>query len=107
MVLIEENITKAATMLENLLMNCVENETVVCIHGNIREFIVRYSSAIDEFYIDNEKLCLVCGWFEMDINKNIIEINYSEEDKSVHIVFSDGELYLDFDEVDNFEINFE
>lgn len=103
MVLIKENITEAITMLENLLMNCVEKETNVCIHGNVNEFTVRYSSMLDEFQIEYDELCLVCGWFEVDVRKNITEISYDEEGNSVHIVFEEGELYLDFDEDDNLE----
>ena len=103
MALINENITEAITMLENLLMNCVEREIIICIHGNINEFTVRYSSVLDEFQIDYDELCLVCGWFEVDIRKNITDINYDEADNSVHIVFEEGELYLDFDEYENLE----
>ena len=101
MVLIKENITKAMTMLKNLLMNCVEKETVIRIHGNVNEFTIRYSSVLDEFHVDYEELFLVCGWFEVDIKKIITDISYSEEYNSVHITFSDGELYIDFDDLMN------
>jgi hypothetical protein len=95
MVLIKENITEAIAMLKDLLMRCVENETVVCIHGKINEFTVRYSSTLDEYNIDYNEICLVCGWFEV-YNKSIItEIDYDEEENSVHIVFEGGELYID------------
>lgn len=97
MVLVKENIKEAITMLENLLMNCVENETVVCIHGNVNDFTVRYSSILNEFQIEQDEFCLTCGWFELDVRKNITEISYDEEWGSVHIVFEEGELYLDIE----------
>lgn len=100
MILIKENITKAITMLEELLTDCVEKETVVRIHGNINEFTFRYSSMLDEFKIEYDELCLVCGWFEVDVRKNITKISYDKEENSVHIVFEEGELYLDMDEDD-------
>lgn len=103
MVQINENITEAITMLENLLTNCIERENIIRIHGNINEFTVRHSSVLDEFQIDYDELCLVCGWFEVDIRKNITDINYDDADNSVHIVFEEGELYLDFDEYENLE----
>lgn len=103
MVLINENITESITMLENLLTNCVERENIIRIHGNINEFTVRYSSVLDEFQIDYDELCLVCGWFEVDIRKNITNISYDKEENSVHIVFTEGELYLDLDKDDNLE----
>ena len=96
MVLIDKNITKAITMLENLLANGVEEEKTVCIHGNIEEFTIRYTSVLDEFFVNHEEFCLVCGWFEIDIKKNITDISYNEEENSVHITFSEGELYIDF-----------
>lgn len=98
MVLIEENITKAITMLEDLLMNCVEEEANIRIHGNVEGFTIRYTSVLDEFFINSEELCLVCGWFEVDIKKSITDISYNEEENSVHITFSEGELYIDFDD---------
>lgn len=103
MVLIKEDITKAITMLNNLLTNCMEKETAVRIHGNVYGYTVRYSSVIDEFYIDYDELCLVCGWFEMIFPEKILELSYDEEENSVHIVFEKGELYLDFDNDDNLE----
>ena len=101
MVLIKNDITEAITMLEELLMNCVEKETNICLHGNINGFIIRYSSVLDEYYIDPERLTLVCGWFEVDIKKEIVDISYSKEENSVHIIFAEGELYIDFDDFDS------
>lgn len=101
MALIKENITNAIALLENLLINCVERETVVRIHGNVNEFTVRYSSVLEDFHIEYDELCLICGWFQVDIKKNIMEINYDKEENSVHIIFTDGELYLDFDDFEN------
>lgn len=101
MVLIEKNITKAMTMLENLLMDCLEKETVVRIHGNVYGYNVRYSSMLSEFNIDDDELCIVCGWFELIVPDKIIEFSYDETDNSVHIIFTKGELYIDFDIDDN------
>lgn len=103
MVLIKENITEAITMLENLLTNCVEKETVVRIHGNVYGYTVRYSSILDEFNIDYDELCIVCGWFELIVPEKIIEFSYDETDNSVHIIFTNGELYLDFETEYNLE----
>jgi hypothetical protein len=97
MVLINENIKEAMTMLENLLMNCVENETIINFHGNIKGVTVRYSSKLDEFSIEQDNIYLVAGWFELNIEKNIMCINYSEEENSIHIEFYDGELDLDLE----------
>lgn len=101
MVLIKENITEAATMLENLLMNCVENENIVNIHANINGSTIRYSSTIEEFSIEEDEFYIVCGWFELDIQKNITQINYNKEENSVHILYPGGEIYLDINEDDN------
>lgn len=99
MVLVKENITETITMLDNLLMNCIETETVIRIHGNVNGFTVRYSSVLDEFRIEHDELYLVCGWFEVDIRENIVEVEYDEEN-SIHIVFERGELYIDLEDID-------
>ena len=101
MVLIDKNITKSITILENLLENSIEKEKTVCIHGNFKEFIIRYTSVLDEFFINHEELCLVCGWFEIDIKKIITDIIYNEDENSVHITFSEGELYIDFNDFED------
>lgn len=101
MVLIKENITEAITMLEDLLMSYVENETVVCIHGKVNGFTVRYSSKLDEFHFDYNEICLICGWFEVYNNSIITEIDYNKEENSVHIVFEDGELFIDLNNFEN------
>ena len=96
MVLIRENITKAMTMLEDLLMSCMEKETVIRIHGNIDGVTIRCSSILDEFDIDCDELYLVLGWFEINIKKELTHISYNEDTNSVHIEFANGELDLDF-----------
>lgn len=96
MVLIKENITEAMTMLEDLLMNFVENETVVNIHTNINGNIVRHSVRLEEFNIEQDDFYVSSGWFELDIRKEIVQIDY-EGESCVHIQFVDGELYLDFE----------
>ena len=101
MVLIEKNIKEAVTMLENLLMKCVEEELNICIHGNVKGFIVRYSSVLDEFFVNHDKLYLVCAWFELNIENNITDIEYDEEECSVHITFSEGELFIDIEDFCN------
>ena len=98
MVLIEKNIKEAETMLENLLMKCVEEELNICIHGKVKGFTIRYSSVLDEFFVNHEQLYLVCAWFELNIKDEIMNIDYDEEDGSVHITFSEGELYIDMEE---------
>lgn len=98
MVLIKENITKAMTMLGDLLMNCMEKETVVRVHGNINGVTIRNSATLDEFDIDYDGLYLVLGWFELDINKELLDICYDKDTNSVHIEFENGELDLDLGE---------
>lgn len=97
MVLIKENMEKAMTMLKNLLMNYVDKETIINIHGNMNGITVRYSSKLEEFSVEQDGIYLVCGWFELNIEKNITCIDYSEEENSIHIKFFDGELYLDIE----------
>ncbi len=98
MVLIEKNIKEAATMLENLLMKCVEEKLNICIHGKVKGFTIRYSSVLDEFFVNHDKLYLVCAWFELNIESEITNIDYDEEECSVHIIFSEGELFIDIDD---------
>jgi len=101
MVLIKENITEAVTMLKNLLAKCIDEKIIIDIHGNIDGFVVRYSSVLDEFYVDHEELCLICGWFEVYNNNIITDIKFSVPEKSVHINFSNGELYIDLNKFDS------
>ena len=98
MVLINENIIKAMTMLEELLINYVEKEINVCIHGNVDSVMFRYSSIINEYHIEPNEFCLICGWFELEFRKEMICITYDEELNSIHIMFENGELYIDINE---------
>lgn len=98
MVLIKENITKAMTMLEDLLMNCMEKETIIRVHGNIDGVTIRYSATLDEFDIDCDGLYLVLGWFEINVDKELLNISHDEDTNSVHIEFENGELDLDLGE---------
>lgn len=103
MVLIKENITKAMTMLGDLLMNCMEKETVVRVHGNINGVTIRNSATLDEFDIDYDGLYLVLGWFEINVDKELLSISHDEDTNSVHIEFENGELDLDLGEDYNLE----
>lgn len=96
MELINENITEEIAMLKELLVNCIDEENIVCIHGKVCGYTIRYSSILNEFNVDYNKLYLVCGWCEVHIEENIVEITYNNEENSVHIVSEKGELYIDF-----------
>lgn len=96
MVLVNENLNTAITMLDELLTDCIYEGTNININGNVNNFIVRNTVQIEEYSFEPDEFYLVGGWFELDIKENILEIDYNKDENSVHIVFACGELYLDF-----------
>ena len=46
--------------------------------------------------VDKNKICLICGWFEINIDNIILDIQYIEDD-SVHIELENGEFDIDFE----------
>lgn len=91
----KENITKEITMLEELLTKCTEEETTIGIHGTIDGVTFRNTLVLEEFSVDQDEIYLIFGWFEIKIDSIVNNISFLEDENSVHISFSNGELYMD------------
>jgi len=95
-VLANKDMNKLIVVLQRKLNNCIETQNYISIHGFINGVIIRNSAILDEYVIDKNKICLTCGWFQIDIDNIVLDIQYIEEN-SVHIELENGELDIDFE----------
>lgn len=96
MVLANKDMNKTIVMLQEKLNKCIETQDYISIHGFINGVTVRNSAILEEFVVDNNKICLTCGWFQIDIDDIVLDIQYIEGN-SVHIELENGKLDIDFE----------
>lgn len=98
MALVNNNMESAIAKLEGKLKKCVSEETVVSIHYYISNgTIMRYSGMLNEFSLTKDCVYLVGTWFQVEVNSEVLDIRYIEEDNSVCIIFTDGRMDIDLD----------
>lgn len=91
-----KDINNAIIMLKEKLNECIETQEHISIHGFINGLTVRNSTSLEEFLIDDNKICLTCGWFQINIDTIVLDVQYIDDDY-VHIELENGELDIDFD----------
>lgn len=94
--LAKKDMNELIVVLQEKFNNCIETQNYISIHGFINGVTIRNSAILEEFVFDNNKICLTCGWFQIDIDNVVLDIDYIEED-SVHIKLENGELDIDFE----------
>ena len=95
MELVNRNCTELL-MLEEKLMSCVDSKADVGIHYHNNEGIIRASIVLDGYKIEDAGLYLTGGWFSLNVGSTIVNVEYEEDENSVHIKFENGaELYVD------------
>lgn len=97
MVLVDENIKNAITMLNEKLTMCIEEEKDISIHAQVNGISIRNAAVIEEFEISERKVSLVGGWFELFIEGIIKNILYIDEENEADIIFETGELIISFE----------
>jgi hypothetical protein len=95
-VLAKKDMNKLIVVLQEKFNNCIETQNYISIHGFINGVTIRNSAILEEYVVDKNKICLTCGWFQIDIDNIVQDIEYIEEN-SVHIDLKNGELDIDFE----------
>ena len=95
MELVQNNMMEIIAVSQNLLINCVNNETPIGIHIHEKDSLIRNSMIVREFSLKINELYVAGDWFELSVDEVIIDIQYIEEDDSIYILFKDKEIYLD------------
>jgi len=94
MELIKNDMMEIISVSQDLLMNCVNNETPVGIHKHEKNSVVRITTTISDFSLTQNELYLTGEQTEVLVNDDIIDIQYIEEE-GLYILFNDMEIYLD------------
>lgn len=95
MELVQNNMMETISMSQNLLMNCVNNEMPVGIHIHEHGMAVRYSTIIRDFSLETNGTYIESDCFELDINEDIVDMQYDEDENSIYLLFNDREIYID------------
>lgn len=95
MKLVHEKIENTINMVRNKL-NCHDANHEIAIHYMHNKSTTRCSGCIEEFDIQHDNFYIVIGWFQLEIRDVMLDIQYVEN-TTIHIIYSDGELYLDLD----------
>ena len=95
MELIQNNMKETISMSQNILMNYVDDETPVGIHIHGKSVNARNSVVIREFSLESNELYIEGDQFILDINEDIVDIRYIDDEESIYILFEDREIYID------------
>lgn len=68
----------------------------ICIGYKQNNAVIRYCDVLEEFEITKDEIYLELGNFILQINQEIKNIEFFEDDESVNITFNKEQLCLDF-----------
>ena len=89
---LKETINKALQKITEY----IEMEEDVCIHFHSENKTIRNSAIIEDFTLDEKGFYLIAGWFQMNIESDLLSIEYIERNNSLCLKFSNEDfVYLE------------
>lgn len=96
MEVINKDIKQCIALLSDKIVKYLGGDKNVDVHIHINDMIIRNSITLDEFEISESKIHILAGWFHLDIQNTITNIEYVDFENSVYIEFDNGiEMNID------------
>lgn len=96
MLLINENLKETIGKAEQVIGEYIGMEEFVCFHLHSNNKTIRNSAVIEDFTLDEKGFYLIAGWFQMNIESDLLSIEYIERNNSLCLKFSNEDfVYLE------------
>lgn len=93
---INEKTSDTIKILNQILDTYLNTNKKICIGYKQNNTVIRYCDVLEEFEITKDEIYLELGNFILQINQEIKNIKFFEDDESVTITFDQEQLCLDF-----------